>query len=291
MINKVPIHIKVTERPNIDPKASKLVFETLRIGLPDNPVIVWAEDKIGVWKGKNSFTPELVNTVGPNITHWDWIYHLIMANTEPFFILDTDVVFSACVYNHFPNMNYIILGGEHIPQHADIFTGAVMCGKLHTSFMYINPNLLALVVHQIFGELPLSPNVSKNISLIAPFYYYVNNVIYYHDTLSDLFHALNPANCFWYPKALTDCFVHLHAGSWVDCIKRDLPDFGNELELAHKMAYNGTLIPSVLRTQQREYYLDRQRIAEEMIKNESATLPPIPPGYTKPSEDTIPLQQ
>ena len=73
-------------------------------------------------------TVQYVDTI-----HHKWIEKLVQEQNEPFFILDTDVIF----HDNFEQFEFVVsLAGWLIPEWRDEFSGCITRARLLTSLLY-----------------------------------------------------------------------------------------------------------------------------------------------------------
>ena len=127
-----PVHILATcRKPELAPM-TRLVFDTLRVGFPTNPVTVHLNH------GCESHCPDILadcERVNATIKrcemiHHAWIEWLVASNSEPFYILDTDLIFYG---NIEPWQHSGPLAGYLVPEWIDEYSGCVTRARLHPS--------------------------------------------------------------------------------------------------------------------------------------------------------------
>lgn len=211
------VHILVTCRKEELKDYSYLVFKTIRVGFPTARIHVHFNDlPISEAVAASQLKFESVNTV--STIHHEWIEHLISANTEPFWIVDTDMIF----YESVEDWEFEApLAGYRIPEFKDPFTGCITRSRLHTSLMYIDPVRVGNLVNEYASQInptQFNPKCPLVYPLVTPF----NGKPYFNDTMSMLYHAIGGTE---FTDAQKDAYFHFHFGTLSDLVFKRIADF------------------------------------------------------------------
>lgn len=250
---------------------TELVFQTLRVGFPTAQVEVHLN---GGAVGQLEHVANLAQNSGCAVralpeqtTHHEWIENLIETELGDFWILDTDVIFYACV----EHWKFVApLAGALIPEFSCEFLKAITRSRLHTSLMHIRP--LELKVCRLKYETN-HPRTIYNppANLIHPLYLPLNGTTYFYDTMAMMYHALNGEA---FTAQQKDSYFHFHFGTFSDLV---LPKIGKSIEdLRSKILANPELGIGMWRMQE-EYFAARQ-----FAENGTDVIAPIVP---KDAED------
>lgn len=202
-------------KPELWPMTA-LVFKTVRVGFPTAKICVFNNDlsvehrellkaeceKVGA---------ELFGTICHPSIHHTWIEELVRREEEPFYVLDTDVVF----YQNFERFVFeTALAGWRIPEWRDEFTKTVTRARLHTSLLYINPKKVRAAVatyEQQFPVTPFNPLANLFHPLCLPF----KGETYFYDTCAFLYHAIGGTA---FTDEQKDCYFHMFFGTFSDLV-------------------------------------------------------------------------
>lgn len=222
------VHILATVRKEELLSATTLVFKTLRVGFPTAEITVklngWtgAERWQNVMRACNDARVDHTRESEP-ITHHEWVARLIQEENEPFFVLDTDVIF----WDNFERFSFegAPLAGRYIPQFKCKFANAITKPRFHTCLLYIDPKIVKKVVGT-FGE--LSPDVyclprPTIEDLVFPRYIPdIRGMRYFYDTASLLFQCVSgvPFN-----KDELNSFEHLNSATLSDLVAPCYPEY------------------------------------------------------------------
>jgi hypothetical protein len=196
-----------------------LVFDTLRVGFPSAEVHVCinAEPDLAVVVREEilKLLPEAIITEAQTIHH-EWIEKLIRDQTEPFYLVDTDVIF----YRRFEQYSFTeALAGWRIPEWLDAFSGCITRARLHPSLLYVNPVKVMGQLASVYGAVPetrFTPTVNPFHPLCLPF----KGRMYFHDTLSLLYHAIGGTA---FTDVQKDAYCHFNFGTIPDVVMGRLP--------------------------------------------------------------------
>lgn len=210
------VYIKATVRRAELIDNATLVFKTLRVGFPDQRVVVLA-DAVHV---RHAATVAGCDVVSDDGTHDAWIASLIEAGEEPFWICDPDVIFHAPVEWREGGR----LAGPLEPEHWCPYTQAYHTERLHTCLMRIDPATVRDGLHAWWRNRPGTPWDGAH-DLVRQSWT-PGRPLRFHDTMSRVYQAIGGAP---FGEATLNTFTHLHAGSFSDLLAKQYP----ELERAH----------------------------------------------------------
>lgn len=221
---KTKVHILATCR-NLDLLPyTLLVFDSIRIGFPTAEIVVTGNGLVGEALGAVIGSCAATNCSFSNeqaTIHHKWIERLAETETEPFVICDTDVIFFRSVEDwKFDTA----LAGFRIPEFVDEFTGAITRSRLHTSLMFISPKLAKSEVEKIDSTINPTP-FNPPANLIYPLCLPLNGRMYFHDTMSLMYHAIGGTEFDAHQK---DAIFHFNFGTLSDMV---LPRLKNGAEI------------------------------------------------------------
>lgn len=233
-------------------EASFLVFKTLRIGFPNAHVNVYIDKGVDIQKYKEHMPfgdlgVDFITNDIANLNHYQWIESLLKKSQKPFIVLDTDIVFHESVEG-FKYAADEPLSGRYIPAYANEAANAFEMSRLHTAFLYLNPQVInkrLAFYHESLPQSEFFKTANPVHSLLIPS---VAGGIFY-DTCSILYGMVNgkPFN-----EKQLDCYDHLQSGTLMPLIESRLSDI--KLRDAHKaILADLKLIKGQWRAQQ-EYY-------------------------------------
>ena len=190
-----------------------LVFDTLRVGFPTAHVKVYLNNLTGTALESvealcfgNDCEHERVTTI-----HHDWIAKLLTENQEPFWILDTDVIFFAKVEDFQFDAP---LAGHRIPEFMDEFSGCITRSRLHTSLLRFDPEKIGYrlrAIRRIIPDTPFTPFPTLVDPIIVP----LRSRLYFYDTCSSLYHAVGGQK---FEAEQKNCYWHAHFGTISDLV-------------------------------------------------------------------------
>lgn len=240
------VHIIVTCFNPALVDASLLVFKTIRVGFPTAEIIVYGNE---LSPNVLAQMPFPVRTIQSRISHDHWIETLIHNQHEPFWIVDTDVVFFDSV-EHFQAPMF---GGRFEPEFRDDWTRSTHVACLHPSLMYFDPVAIRCALFQWRLEhIPkYFPNVISN--LIRQQMTVRNGETIFHDTCSGLHHAFGGTA---FDEDMNKRFEHLHCGAVSDAIAKDVAELKDLEHIHHAVCANPELAKGLM-TQQMAYYASK----------------------------------
>ena len=208
------VHILATCRKSELLPYTTLVFETLRVGFPTAKIQVTINN-ISPECGHQAVV-ECCNKVdakidAANTIHHEFIDKLIQTEQEPFWIVDGDVIF----YGSFEDFQTDApLAGWRIPEWQDEFSGAITRSRLHPSLMRIDPKQVRekwAAFEAGTPKTPFTPVHNPAYPICLPLY----GRMYFHDTMSLLYHAIGGQS---FTDEQKDKYFHFHFGSISDIV-------------------------------------------------------------------------
>jgi len=190
-----------------------LVFDTLRVGFPTANVTVTgnglpdyarAELQDAAMKVGAQFFNEL------EVTHAAWIRKLIETQNEPFWILDTDIIFYEAV-EHWKFET--ALAGYRVPDWMDEYTGCITRSRLHPSLMWIDPVKVRAALAGFQPDVPTP--VFAATDLLSPIVIPFNGNKFFHDTTCLLYHAIGGTA---FTNVQKNVYFHFHFGTVTDIV-------------------------------------------------------------------------
>jgi hypothetical protein len=254
-----PVHILATVRKPELLKAALLVFRTLRTGFPQNPVYMWGN---GLEEGYASAVGTVARSVGaefknvPATSHDAWIETMIQRFNEPFWILDTDVVFfgemkPAGVQTEF--------AGRFEPEFDEEFTDSIHVERLHTCVMWIDPAAVRGFIRRYMARVPEPWRNSAQFPLIRQnFVPVLDGRTKFYDTMAGLYQA---GAGMPFKEDRNAAFVHLHCATYADEVAKQAPSLRG-IAAAHDFVYSHPECARDLSKVQQDYYLKRATNSE-----------------------------
>lgn len=205
-----------------------MVFDTIRTGFPTYEIEVHGNN-LG-----DKFNDELLSetfhyTNIPATIHHKWIEQLIKDMNEPFWIVDTDVIF----YESFEGLALgdAPLAGRRIPEFLDEFSGCLTRSRLHTSLLYINPEVVKKRVESFTSKLAkteFTPLANLIYPIIVPF----KGVGTFYDTCSQLYHTVGGQP---FSEQQLDSYFHFNFGTISDLVLPRLNGYRETMEKARDL--------------------------------------------------------
>lgn len=247
------VHILATcRKPELLPY-TELVFKTLRVGFPTAEVTMWRNGELPI------SVLEIAQEVGclqegTNTIHHKWIESLVKEQEEPFYVLDTDVIF----YENFERHSFpTALAGWRTPEWKDDFTGAITRPRLHTSLLYIDPVKTKAAINEYEKQFPVT-GMHPLANLFDPLFLPFNGKGYLYDTCSMLYHAIGGTP---FKDTQLASFFHFNFGTISDLV---LPRLKNGESIAKERA-RILENPELGRGRWREsleYFAERQNVSD-----------------------------
>jgi hypothetical protein len=209
--------LATARKPELLPMAT-LVFKTLHIGFPHATVKVHYNGTDGadaLEAVKNAaFTSRIDDTEVTAIDrtiHHKWIESLVAKEQEPFWILDTDVIFYDRMQDEYPGQP---LAGCRIPEWRDEFSGSITRARLHTSLLYIDPKLVVEKWTAFRKSVPFT-EFTPMANPIYPLVIAFKKQAFFYDTCSMLYHAIGGQSFLEREK---DKLCHFNFGTISDMV-------------------------------------------------------------------------
>lgn len=236
-----------------DPRATTLVFRTLRTGFPTAEVVVW----------KNRLSPavgKMVNACAKaancavlessRIRHDEWINRLLEASPDPFWICDTDIVFHASVEGF--SDQETLLKGRYEPPFREPWSGTRKTERLHTSLLFINAPMVRIAVREWIRRwhpknFPFEPMIELVRQCYVPSG--ANLPPLFQDTCAGLYRSIGGER---FSEDENKAFDHLHCGTYVNLMK----DAVQGLAAAHQQVYDHPEMIVEMREAQAHFYLE-----------------------------------
>lgn len=256
-------------KPELLPAAA-LVFRTVRVGFPEQDLVVWGNGLDPVWAGMvASWTQQVGGTfrnLGGYVSHDAWIEGAIQREMEPFWICDTDVVFFDKM--HQPEA-VVMMAGRHEPEFSEQWTRTRYMERLHTCVMYLDPSQARQGMREWLCRFPKPwrytaefPFIRQNFVPVAAAPRRSAEVLFY-DTCAGLWHSVGGQP---FSEEENGAFEHLHCATYVDCIDPRLPGV-KELAAQHAAIYRDPQLARGLFGRQKLVY-ERCRTSEPILAGE-----------------------
>jgi hypothetical protein len=249
------VHILATVRkPELLP-AALLIFRTLRTGFPAGVVQVWGNAldlraENAVHRASEEAGARFINV--PATVHDQWIENLLQSSLEPFWILDTDVLFWESI-EAFEFPKDCFLAGRFEPEFDEESTSTRHMERLHTALMWFNPALLRAAMRAWMARIPAPWGHTGDFPFVLQHFVPLRGSRpRFYDTCAGLWHA-GLGTPFTEPQ--NDAFDHLHCATYIDLIG---PRLSVPLRQAHEAIYADHTIAKGMRHQQAKYYAQRQ---------------------------------
>lgn len=249
---KPSVHISVICRNPELFRASTLVFDSIRIGFPTSKIVVLAQ---GLSPEQFSEVEKLCNPLDVALIeekkilpHEEWLGRMVWNSDEPLFICDTDIIF----WDNFEKFSFDgePLAGRYIPSFHDEATGFRTYDRLHTCLMYIDPVEIAKRLDDFYSGANFDLPYYSKPDLIAPMVTALNGRPMFHDSMSQLYHAVGGAE---FSVEQLDCFDHLCCGTFSDLIEKRL-SLGRNIRETHRKILDNPAIAKGCWRGQDQYY-------------------------------------
>ena len=254
------VHILATcRKPELAP-FTELVFKTLRVGFPTASVTVYLNGdcetncpNIVALCDQNKCSVSRVDTI-----HHKWIEQLVYSEDAPFFLCDTDVIFYSSI-EQFTFQSH--LAGFRVPEWQDEFSGAVTRARLHPSLLYIDPVAVRNKItefRKVCPESEFTPFCNPFYPLCLP----LNGRMYFHDTVSLLYHAIGGQE---FTDEQKDAYFHFNFGTIPDLVLPRLKNPEQMTTARNAIMANPDMGRGGWRFQE-EYYQQRQPVFDRGIE-------------------------
>lgn len=252
------VHLLATVRRDELLNAALLVFRTIRVGFPTAEIHVWGN---GLLARHASAVGKAVQNVGgifenlPLTVHDRWIEHIILHETEPVWICDTDVIFwdkvEACTVG---DPSTTVLAGRVEPSYVEEWTWAVSVERIHTCLMFPDPPRLRLAMRAIIDSVPRPFGATAEHALIRQHFIPRRGAIpLLYDTMAGLYQAGIGWRFGDQPNA---AFDHLHGATYIDLVAPRLTG-GQGLAHCHATVYGNLESARGLYEHQKKWYAAR----------------------------------
>lgn len=215
---------------------SLLVFETIKKGFPNSTIIIsennsLPEAKIEISKVAKDLNAKYIE-VPPGYSHTTLIENIIDCETEPFAIVDPDVIF----WNRFDSVSESsLIEGRYIPAFKDPYSKCITHERLHTSLLKIsNPIALKALIKEI-------KSVFFDWDPFKPIMYFENETWKRFDGFASLC-ALTKNYLHSFTEEELNCYDHLFCGSHITLVADHMGEWKNLFLDSHKHAKNKNYI-------------------------------------------------
>lgn len=240
------IHILATCRKLPMLRSSTLVFDTIRVGFPDEQIHVTVNTDIADAKREIVQSCEKVKATYEHActVHHKWIRDTLERSRSPLWICDTDMVF----FNKFDASSLLgsALAGTFTPRFMDPFSKCMTMERLHTCLLYMHPRMIQHRITSWQLQVPETKFTPK-VDLIDPLVIPTLHGNTFFDTCSLLYQAIGGQS--FNDKQLAS-FAHLHCGTWADMIEPVMPGMLS----MHKQAIENPEFAKNLRKLQSDFY-------------------------------------
>lgn len=214
---KSPVHILITVRkPELLP-AALLVFKTIRTGFPTVPICVWGnalplfllDAVVQACAGVGATFRNLKPTA-----HDLWIEQLVLNESKPCWICDSDMVFFDECEWFFTDEDTDLFSGRFEPAWREPWTNSDHVERLHTCLAWFNPVALRAAMAGWLHRTVPGVFANAEMPLIRQTFIPVRGgrTVFY-DTTAGLWHAGGGTR---FTDRQNKCFAHLHCGSYSD---------------------------------------------------------------------------
>lgn len=189
-----------------------LVFPSLRVGFPTAEIHVYGNSLDTYAATLVAHAARLCGATFSNILpmpHGAWIEDLLRKESDPFWICDTDVTFSAAVEHWFEPESSSLFAGRYEPDFFEKWTQSCHVSRLHPSLMWFNPRPLRAAIRAWPGKHPFFGSVER--VLIRWTFVPAPHTLYFYDTCAGLHHALGGTP---FTAEQNACFHHTFAGTY-----------------------------------------------------------------------------
>lgn len=198
-------------------RMTELVFKTLRTGFPTADITVFGNGNQTEITDKIHSLCDGVRAdfIPVNYTpHAAWIEGLLNNQTEPFWIVDTDVIF----WKSIEDLKFdTAMAGRHIPRFWDLYTKCITEPRIHTSLMYVNPSLVKRDLETFKSTFPSDTDFNPLVNMVRPFFHRapIGNGIFY-DCCAMLSYHVSTTR---FNEEQLGHFDHLNCGTYADIVE------------------------------------------------------------------------
>lgn len=240
--------------------AATLVFKSIRTGFPNASITAF----INTMPDDQCFRQVLdacekaeAEVLRGQYVHQSWIEMLTMSEQQPFYVMDTDMVF----WENFERWTFdTALAGRCIPQYRCPFMKSITMARLHASMLYIDPVQTRQLIKEYEAEFPETPfNIKTNLfaPTIVPILRAnpevqneVERINYFYDTCGLLFNAIGGHG---FGEEHLNCYDHLNCGTIIDYVAPHFPN-GETLREFHQAVYQNPELARGVWRKQDEFY-------------------------------------
>lgn len=261
------VHILATVRKAALLPAALLVFRTLRTGFPFAEVRVWGNDldpesAAAVRRAARACAAHFENR--SYSSHDVWIESAVLNLDAPFWIVDTDVVFTGPMGDG--GRCGEEFAGRFEPEFIEPTTGMTHVERLHTAVMWIDPRKLRAGMRACMGQvLPPWRNSGLFPFVRQTFLGQRGGRGLFFDTMAGCWQSGMGRP---FSELENSQFEHLHAATYVDQLN---PELGRPLARVHQEIYARPERAQGLRQAQDEYYRERGVESVEALKRKEQT--------------------
>lgn len=227
--------------------ATTLVLKTIRKGFPTAEIFVHGNGlrlaHAAVVAAETAAVGGVFSPLPEPMQHDAWIERLVETMAEPFWIVDTDVVFFGAVEGWKFRRSF---AGEFQSEFFCEHTGMIHRERLHTAVMWMDPVRLRSEMLEWGGQLGKIPFVLAMPWIrqtIQPMRVGNRRKIYFYDSTAGLHHAIGGQA---FTDAQVQTFEHLHCGTYSDLV--------TELQPLHQAVVGSPEMAEGIRARQREYF-------------------------------------
>ena len=227
---------------------TELVFRTIRVGFPTACIRVntnrMRDQELSLLKA--TCDPIGCELSPADTIHHLWIEDLVNREVQPFYVVDTDVIF----YESVEDWTFTKpLAGWRIPEWNDQFTASVTRTRLHTSLLYIDPTAVREEIRRYYAQFPTT-HFNPKANLFHPLCMPFKGRGYFYDTCGMLYHAIGGES---FTAKQLDAYFHFNFGTISDIVLPRLK-MGDEIARRRKEVLDNPVLGRGLWREQMEYY-------------------------------------
>lgn len=255
---------------------STLVFKTIRVGFPTADIYVTGNALSETVCEAVYYSAEKANARfenGPATIHHTWIESLCKSLTDPFVIVDTDMIF----YKEVEDWKFdTALAGWRIPEWNDEFSKCITRARLHTSLLFIKPELVREEITKYLGKITYTP-FTPVASLFYPQVIPLNGQSYFYDTCSLLYHAIGGTK---FTDQQLNAYFHFNFGVISDIVLPHLSN-GESMAKERERILNNPELGCGRWRESEDYFFKRQSQRD----TKPLEIPPITPENAKKARE------